>query len=50
MDLRLVGVGAAKLVRTLIEEDLDRGARDLREVLPEFERLGIVLAIENYEA
>ena len=42
------GAGA-KLLRTIIDTDLDTATGSMREALPSFERAGVSIAIENYE-
>ena len=39
----------ARLLRTMIDEDLESAGPAIKSVLPEFEEAGVTLAIENYE-
>ena len=39
----------ARLLRTMIDEDLESAEPAIRSVLPTFEEAGVTLAIENYE-
>ncbi len=47
--LEIAAAFGAPLVRSMVTDRMEQAERDLRAVLPEFEKARIVLALENYE-
>ncbi len=47
--LRTASALGARLVRSMLTKDVAAAERDLRAILPAYEKAGVVLALENYE-
>ncbi|HTP57875.1 MAG TPA: TIM barrel protein [Spirochaetia bacterium] len=47
--LAIAAVLGARLVRSMVSGSIEDADRDLRAVVPDYERAGVVLALENYE-